>query len=147
MLFLDTEFNGWSGKLISLALVHSDFEDVEWYGVLPLPDKINPWVRENVIPVLNAEPMEPNEFLSSLRLFLALYPGETIVADWPADLAHFMHCLYDTQGFGYWGKSGMGFRLINRTAPLFPEIPHNALSDARALKSYWIEGWTNDRYV
>ena len=144
-LFLDTEFNGWSGKLISLALV-SDMADDEWYGVLPLPTNPALWVKENVLPVLNAEPMQPNDFLGSLYSFLLLHPGETIIADWPADLAHFLQCLYDSRGNGFSGDIGMNLKLIRRQAPLYSEIPHNALSDARALKNYWMEGW-NARYV
>ena len=47
--FLDTEFNGFGGELISLALVPEHGHD-EYYAVLPLPDELHPWVERNVVP-------------------------------------------------------------------------------------------------
>ena len=45
--FLDTEFNGFGGELLSLALV-PDEGDREFYVVLPLPDTLDPWVERHV---------------------------------------------------------------------------------------------------
>src|SRR3546814_5579366 len=53
--FLDTEYNGFGGELISLALV-PEHGDQEYYAVLPLPDEIHPWVERNVVPYLGSVP-------------------------------------------------------------------------------------------
>nr|MBA4771246.1 hypothetical protein [Sphingobium sp.] len=53
--FLDTEFNGFGGTLISVALV-PEHGDQEFYVSLPLPDEIEPWVAKHVIPYLRHVP-------------------------------------------------------------------------------------------
>src|SRR3546814_14895388 len=53
--FLDTEFNGFGGDLISLALV-PEYGDQDFYVSLPLPAQIHPWVEQNVIPYLRFVP-------------------------------------------------------------------------------------------
>jgi len=53
--FLDTEFNGFGGALISLALV-PEIGDQDFYVSLPLPAEIHPWVEKNVIPYLRFVP-------------------------------------------------------------------------------------------
>jgi hypothetical protein len=53
--FLDTEFNGFGGDLISLALV-PEYGDREYYAVLPLPEELHPWVARNVVPYLSSVP-------------------------------------------------------------------------------------------
>ena len=49
--FLDTEFNGFGGALLSLALVPEDGD--EFYVTLDCPDPLDPWVERNVIPYLD----------------------------------------------------------------------------------------------
>jgi hypothetical protein len=46
--FLDTEFNGFGGTLLSLALVPEDGE--EFYAIIASDDPLHPWVERNVIP-------------------------------------------------------------------------------------------------
>ena len=52
--FLDTEYNGWGGALLSLALVPDDGEELyltlDWSGML------EPWVEQNVLPYLDTVP-------------------------------------------------------------------------------------------
>lgn len=132
MLYLDTEFNGFDGQLISLALVSSE-DGEEFYGVLPLPSKIHPWVKEHVIPYLVQDSEPHHMFRSRLALYLLRHQHETIIADWPADFVHLLECLYEPNGMSY--KIELDFRLVN-SGKLDPVIPHNALSDARALM-YW----------
>lgn len=80
-LYLDTEFNGHGGDLISLALV-SD-KGGEFYGVLPEPRTWNEWCFENVFPKLDREPEPKDEFRMRLSMFLEKHSGEEIIADWP----------------------------------------------------------------
>ena len=92
--FLDTEYNGWGGALLSLALVPDDGEELyltlDWNGAL------DPWVEKNVIPYLDTV----SDTLVSPRLsradaartvahYLAGDPEPVIVADWPEDIAQF----------------------------------------------------------
>jgi hypothetical protein len=55
-LFLDCEFNGFGGELISMALVDGDGN--YFYEVLPCLEPIN-WVKENVLPMLDKQPVQP----------------------------------------------------------------------------------------
>ena len=56
--FLDTEFNGFGGALISLALV-PEHGDQEYYATLPLPEPVHPWVERHVVPYLGSVPGGP----------------------------------------------------------------------------------------
>lgn len=130
-LFVDTEFNGFGGELMSMAVV-SEAGD-EWYGVLPLPDSIDPWVMENVVPVLNAFQISRKEFRRSFLAFMDRFDNPTIVADWYTDLVHFFAMFGGadhSESFGYACKAELA--LIDHYES---DIPHNALSDARAIKA------------
>ena len=63
--FLDTEYNGWRGALLSLALVPEDGGD-EFYVTVDWTGSIEPWVEQHVIPYLDMVP----ESLMSPRLSL-----------------------------------------------------------------------------
>jgi hypothetical protein len=129
--FIDTEFNGFGGSLISMAIVCEDGR--EWYEVKEIPayTKTEPWVEENVLPVLGKDAIGPEDFKKSLHRFLRSIDGTEIVADWPSDLAHFFNELL---GFNH-----MDTLKFNCTATLDLSInyesavPHNALEDARAI--------------
>ncbi len=96
--FLDTEYNGWGGALLSLALVPDDGEEL--YLTLDWDGPLEPWVERNVVPYLDSVP----EQLVSPRLsprrcgahalahYLAGDPEPLIVADWPEDIAQFSDC-------------------------------------------------------
>lgn len=131
-LFLDCEFNGFGGDLISLALV--PHEGAEFYGVRKLPKKIHPWVKENVIPRLGQQPETDSDLRKRLAAYLRAHEGETVVADWPLDFAHF--CAFVCDGDRLYGPHSLAMRLVPQE-PLSSEVPHNALSDARALKEAW----------
>lgn len=138
-LFLDTEFNGFDGDLISMALVSGD--DRQWYQVLMSPTNIDPWVAENVIPYLDQQPVDKEFFGASLQNFLSNFYGCEIIADWPADFQHL--CRWMT-GMG----ANIGWQIpIECTMKLVvspelnPEVPHNALSDAKALRKWYLEAY------
>ena len=129
-LFLDTEFNGHGGELISLALV-SDKSPDHFYGVLPLPERIHPWVAEHVVPLLDQPPEPPAEFRVRLKFFLERHSGQEIVADWPEDFALLMRVMSGPDYERSW-MVPCDMRLIV-SGDVKPERPHNALSDACAL--------------
>jgi len=128
-LYLDTEFNGHGGQLISLALV-SD-KGGEFYGVLPEPRVWNAWCFEHVFPKLNQDPEPPDEFRMRLRMFMEKHSGEEIIADWPDDFAHLMQIMSGPSYEHSW-MVPCDMRLIV-SGDVRPENPHNALSDAHAL--------------
>lgn len=127
-LYLDCEFDGFGGNLISMALVrdnHNFFYEVVHHTVT------DPWVAENVVPVLDQYPISMDEFRAELCNFLFQFPdGVHIIADWPDDIAYFTKALL----------TGPGTRI--NTPPLTMEIvrsdhksltPHNALADALGI--------------
>ena len=134
-LFIDTEFNGFDGELMSMALVASTGK--EWYQVLPEPSIFNEWVLDNVFPILNKEPITPAEFQLSLKSFLEQFDNPTIVADWYTDLMHF----FQRMG-GRDHPSSFSFpcqaTLLKDVPELKPKLPHNALSDAQALRDWFM---------
>ena len=145
--FLDTEFNGFGGALISLALV-PEHGDQEYYVTLPLPETLHPWVERNVIPYLGSVPGGTSQPVSrrdaAVRLadYLAPDPDPLIVADWPDDLGYF--CALLTTGPGEMAPVGaLRFQLLSNpgfSPAANSRIPHNALYDARALRDFVLSG-------
>lgn len=135
-LFLDCEYNGFGGPLISMALVTEDGR--EFYEVLPCEDPES-WVVQHVMPNLNKPAVASMaEFQNRLRIFLAQFDSIHVVADWPEDIAHFCGSLI----------TGPGWRI--NTPPLTMEIlqieaesaqPHNALADARGLRDMVVKAF------
>lgn len=128
-IYIDCEFNGGRGALISMALV-SDFG--EFYEVVDCHEPIQPWVAENVMPILGKPAISMTEFYTRLFRFLGMHKRPVIVADHPADLAYFANAVItDAVGSRY---AGMW------SAECWPDIryesavPHNALEDARAIR-------------
>jgi hypothetical protein len=126
-IFIDGEWDGWGGPLISMALVAEDGR--EWYEVVTDRAK-EPWVRANVIPNLGKKPVGVDYARASMVEWLKQFSAIHIVADWPEDIEKFCQLLI----------VGPGTRV--NTPPLTMEIiridtvselPHNALFDARAL--------------
>ena len=141
--FLDTEFNGWGGALLSIALVAESGD--EFYAVLDYDGPLEPWVERHVLPYLDTVPesmkgprLSRRDAAEALAYFLAHDPKPHIVADWPEDIALIAMLL--TTG------SGM---MVTVAAPTFEmvalpgfstagnsKVPHNALHDARALRDH-----------
>jgi hypothetical protein len=141
--FLDTEYNGWGGALLSLALVPDEGEElyltIEWDGPL------EPWVERHVVPYLDTV----GDALKSPRMsradaarlvahYLAGDPSPLIVADWPEDIALFNSLLVTGPGvmaeigpltFQFMPMSGFSTAANSK-------VPHNALEDARALRDH-----------
>ena len=141
--FLDTEFNGFGGALISLALVPDDGEEL--YLVMKLDDPPEAWVERNVLPFLDAVPtglqslrLSRADAVAALSYYLAGDPEPLIVADWPEDIALFTMLLITGQGTMA-AVPPLRFELVS--LPGFSTagnsvVPHNALHDARALRDH-----------
>ena len=130
--FIDTEFNGYLGDLISMALVSE--KGSEWYECISCLNPV-PWVNKHVIPVLNQQPLaDKSTMANSLFLFLRAYNHVHIVADWPEDISYFCELIVTGPGTRI-NTPDLSFEII-RDLPDTADtsrIPHNALEDARAL--------------
>jgi hypothetical protein len=89
-LWIDSEYNGFRGALISMALI--DEVGREWYEVLKCRSP-SPWVAKHVMPKLDKQPVTRGVVRKSLSDFLYAYESVHIVADWPQDIQHFCELL------------------------------------------------------
>jgi hypothetical protein len=135
--FLDAEFNGFGGQLISLALVPEDPEAVPFYEALPCAQP-EPWVADQVLPALQTRPISRPEMIAKLAAYLRGDPEPVVIADWPEDIAHLALLMVTGPG---WRMPSPRFRFELLDLPLFDsamlsKVPHNALHDAVALRDY-----------
>lgn len=141
-LFVDCEFNGFGGELISMAIVPEDGgPGGAWYGVLPGPKVWEKWVYENVYPVLHATPISKEAFRESAIAWLRQYDNPTIVADWYTDLVHFFSLFAGndhSESVGYDCKAELVLIDSYESA-----IPHNALHDALAIRDAYFSSTPN----
>jgi len=154
--FLDTEYNGWGGALLSLALVPEDGGQ-EFYVTLDWTGSVQPWVEQNVVPYLDTVP----ETLVSPRLSLEDAARELsgwlrreqeaqifsshggpieleILADWPEDISQICSLLTIGPGLTV-DVPPLTFRLVmlpGFSTAANSRVPHNALYDARALRDH-----------
>ena len=146
--FLDTEFNGFGGALISLALV-PEHGDEELYLTLPLPDTLHPWVERHVVPYLEAIPTgfpggktSRESMPHEIAHYLSSDAEPLIVADWPDDIGHF--CALLTTGPGTMAPVGsLRFELLRLpgfSTAANSAVPHNALHAARSRREFVLEG-------
>jgi hypothetical protein len=141
--FLDTEFNGFGGALLSLALVPDDGE--EFYVTLACSDAIETWVETNVIPFLDHVPfalqsprLKRCDAAEAVTQYLSPDNDPLLVADWPEDIAQFCNLLVTGPGTMA-AVPSLAFRLLRLpgySTAANSEVPHNALHDARALRDH-----------
>jgi hypothetical protein len=136
--FLDTEFNGFGGELISLALVSDDGKRSLY--VATECKNPQPWVAENVLPIIDAgtDPImiQPEEFGRAIAIFLSGDNFPVIISDWPDDIRYFCQALITGPGQMV-AIPGVAFQMLRVDAyptTLEGAIQHNALWDARALR-------------
>lgn len=130
-LYLDTEFNEWGGQLISLALVPDTRSSAASFYISLGCDNPTPWVAEHVMPKLNSPTVHYKQARDALHGYLSGFPEPiTIVADWPCDIKYLCEML--VRGPGEALAIPLTFKLVNLDC--HPDNPHNALSDARALR-------------
>lgn len=153
--YLDTEFNGMGGELLSLALVSEApiggvylankavRRAAEWSKTQPhiKTPGIDPWVWKNVLPIIELK----NDGLQwdSLDMFsywighvLGGDPDPIIVTDWPDDIKYFCQCLITGPGEMI-DIPGIKFEVVRVDAyptDLPGAVQHNAYWDAMALR-------------
>jgi hypothetical protein len=133
--FIDTEFNGFGGKLMSMALVPEDVNAPMFYCEIEVKDQLDPWVAVNVAPQMRQAPVSYSEFQFALSRYLLNIEADeiTIVADWPDDIRYFCEALITGPGERIIMPTNINFQLdlnIHYTS----QVPHNALYDAIAIR-------------
>lgn len=132
-MWLDCEFNGFGGSLISMGIAAADGS--EWYEVLECASP-TPWVAENVIPVLNKPAVPFTALQASLVAFLKRFESPEIVADWPEDFSHLNRALLAGVGRTYKVPNfTMAMKYDLPPTSKISKVPHNALEDAKALRA------------
>lgn len=134
--FLDTEFNGFCGELISIALVPEDTALAPFYAAIAI-DEPTEWVQTNALPVLATEPQSREAVRDLFAAYLSNDPAPLLVADWPEDIALAARLLITGPGYMKPVRS-LRFELVDPDiiGPGVPSaVPHNALHDAVALRA------------
>ncbi|MFL6730662.1 MAG: hypothetical protein ACJ8D6_05250 [Sphingomicrobium sp.] len=154
--FLDTEYNGWGGALLSLALVPEDGAQ-EFYVTLDWTGTLEPWVETHVVPYLDVVPdalvsprLDRERAAKTLSAWLvqehelqalAAFPDPStieIIADWPEDISQF--CMLLLKGPGAMVEvPPLTFHFVELpgfSTAANSKVPHNALHDARALRDH-----------
>jgi hypothetical protein len=141
--FLDTEYNGWGGALLSLALVPEDGEEL--YLTLDWSGALEPWVERHVVPYLDIVPvplvsprLSRADSARAVAHYLAGDSEPLIVADWPEDIAQFNMLLLTGPG-AMVEVPPLIFQFVELpgfSTAANSKVPHNALHDARALRDH-----------
>jgi hypothetical protein len=136
-IFIDCEFNGFGGDLISMALVAEDGQ--EFYEVLNLSrDRAyEGWVAINVVPHLNKDPVSKDVFQAKLWKFINQYKEVHLIADWPDDIKYFCMSLITGPGVCINTPPKLTMEINRELSSNSSVILHNALEDARAIKQNW----------
>jgi hypothetical protein len=142
--FLDTEYNGFGGELLSLALVPDD-DSEEFYVTIAHEGPLDPWVTRHVVPYLDTVPpglqsprLSRAAAAQALAQWLQHDPAPHIVADWPEDLSQLAMLLVVGPGQMLTVPPfTLAFEpLANFSTAANSAVPHNALHDARALRDH-----------
>jgi hypothetical protein len=83
--------------LISVALVPEDVNLAPFYEAIDCADPTD-WVRENILPMLQAEQRMRDRVAELFADYLLDDPNPLSVADWPEDIAHAARLLVTGSG-------------------------------------------------
>ncbi|CAO1651529.1 hypothetical protein [Parasphingorhabdus sp. NYA22] len=134
--FLDTEFNGFGGELISIAMVPENDGLAPFYAAVECKN-LTPWVVEHIIPVLDVEQVTRSGLVDLFADYLGDDPEPVLVADWPEDIAHAARLLVIGPGLMKPVRN-IRFDLVDAALVSSGEgsaIPHNAYHDALRLRA------------
>ena len=135
--YLDAEFNGFGGDLISIALVPEADDLPPFYEAVQCCDP-TPWVAAHVLPALATEPVAYTAMQDAFADYLAADPHPVLVADWPEDIAHAARLLATGDGRRLI-VSAVSFELaevVSFSSAELSHVPHNAYHDAVALRTF-----------
>lgn len=139
--YLDTEFDGFGGPLLSMALVREDGASL--YLVYHDAAAKDMWVRENVLPIMRAVPFDVSVVNCAhsggayrIAEFLHGDPCPHIHTDWPDDVRYFCEAIITAPGEMV-AIPHLRFE-VHRVDAYPTDLPgavqHNAWWDAMALR-------------
>lgn len=142
-LFIDCEFDGFGGELISMAL-YTGNEYTSFYVEIFQNNIKDDWVKENVIPKLNrgvrGGAVTKKHAAELLSDFLCDVSGEiTIVADWHDDIKYFCDLINIAPGKSVPLPRKINFELDYNLSSKESKVPHNAFFDAMAIHDDYIK--------
>lgn len=140
--YIDCEFDGHAGPLLSIALVRED-----GYSIHIRTDALalDPWVQANVVPLMERHEAKmgqwipANEVGPSIKTFIGADDAPVIIADSPVDIGRFCAAV-STGPDGGWASADypqMAFEVHNvdcYPTDLPNAVQHNAYWDAMALR-------------
>lgn len=141
--YIDCEFDGHNGDLLSMALVSEVGDSIHIQADV---DPADLWVRQNVLPLMDSHkaPKSAKAYLhevgSVIRAFIGDDVSPTIIADSPVDIGRFCRAL-STGPDGQWASADypeMRFEVHNvdcYPTALEGAVQHNAWWDAMALRA------------
>lgn len=137
-IWIDTEFNGFEGELISLALVAESGEYLYVVRTAYEEMQVVPWVYDNVLPHLFKTPegmyemvLSDGEIQQRVSQFLCSFSDVNIIADWPEDITHLCKLMITGPGWMIATPEKFSFT-VDRAIEVESDVPHNALFDAIA---------------
>jgi len=142
--YIDCEFDGHGGQLLSMAAVREDGPSI--YLCIPdQPEALEPWVAEHVWPLVHLRlpigrtVVYREDFGHFLKSFIWPCQHPVIIADSPVDIGRFCSVI-STRDDGGWLPSGyprLTFEVHNvdcYPTDLPGAVQHNAWWDAMALR-------------
>lgn len=138
--YLDCEFDGMGGPLLSMALVCEDGDEIYFIHRRANALAVDGWVRANVLPILyKGKPTlvgELEDLPAHIAGFIADDTDPEIIADWPDDFTYFAPAVLMGPGTMI-SIPTLTMRVVRVDAyptDLDGAMQHNALWDARALR-------------
>lgn len=140
--YIDCEFDGHNGPLLSMAAVRSARDSL----VIVTGDEAqDPWVRENVLPIMHNDKADLTVFTSEsevgkfLREFIGADPQPIIIADSPVDIMRFCRAISTASDGGWASADYERMTFIVENVDCYPTdlpgaVQHNAWWDAMALR-------------
>lgn len=140
--YIDCEFDGHNGPLLSMALVREDGHSIHIRADI---EPMDLWVRKNVLPIMDQHDASESATVyhdrvgDVIRQFIGRCERPVIIADSPVDIGRFCRAL-STGSDGQWASTDyplMQFEVHNvdcYPTELEGAVQHNAWWDAMALR-------------
>ncbi|SEJ16169.1 hypothetical protein SAMN05428950_1011316 [Sphingomonas sp. OV641] len=140
--YVDCEFDGHNGPLLSLALVCDDGSSIHIETTARAKD---PWVVANVVPLMSENDatthplVEPYQVGAHIRAFVGSDPTPTVIADSPVDIGRFCQALMTDERGQYAPNTWDRWVFRVHDVDCYPTdlpgaVQHNAWWDAMALR-------------
>lgn len=141
--YIDCEFDGHNGPLVSMAVVRSARDSLM---IVTDHKPVDPWVAENVMPVLHSDRAQetvfavPNGVGYAIRQFIGGDPQPIIIADSPVDITRFCQAISTNEEGGWASTDYERMTFIVENVDCYPTtlpgaVQHNAWWDAMALRA------------